>query len=478
MEIFENCGVILEDPKRIPCIYGKDKQLPGHDKLDFPLRPEESGLRQVGINCAGNDNLNIGLFGFGCVGQGLYDVLNYSLGLKADIGRICVKDRTKERKLGLEHFTFERKDVLENKIHNLIVELIDDSQAAFEIICSAMKSGKDVVSANKKTIAENFEYLYKLQQQTGASLLYEGACGGSIPILRTLEEYYDNELLKSIRGIVNGSSNYILTQMEVEGLSFHEAVRGAQELGFAETDPWLDVAGYDSKYKLCLLAAHGFGLILKPGDIFNLGIQNISKFDINYAKEKKLKIKLVAHVEKVESSESSLSSESFEREKNVAKVRNEGQFWDKYRVYVLPHFISQNDQLAAVNYEFNGIEVEGLYSDKQFFSGKGAGSHSTGSAVLSDISALTYDYKYGYRKLKKRVNGHVPDYSKDSQYLNNDFLIKVYIRYDNKDDLCKIVIDSIDEKYSSKNNNYLIANVRFSSLRMIQNSSNIFVCAV
>ncbi len=471
--------------------------------------------KQGDSHLRGNGLVNIGLFGFGCVGQGLYDVLNYSQGLKADIGKICVKDRAKERKLDKDYFTFERNEVLENDSHNLIIELIDDSDAALEIISSALKSGKDVVTANKKAIAENFEYLYKLQMITGSSLLYEGACGGSIPILRTLEEYYDNELLKSIRGIVNGSSNYILTKMELEKISFHEAVKQAQELGFAESDPWLDVAGYDTKYKLCLLAAHGFGVILKPEDILNLGIQNISPFDINYAKEKNLRIKLVANIEKIffdrafiESGLKPGYSDGFQNaglkagvkenfnehqtEQASLEVKQGSQLYWGIRIYVLPHFISKDEQLANVNYEFNGIEVEGVFSDKQFFSGKGAGSHPTGSAVLSDISAITYDYKYGYKKLKKRinqhatltsgspgtrVNGHMPDYGNDIQFIDNDFLIKVYIRYKNRDAINKLETESMEEEYSSRDNSYVMANVKFSSLKNIQDLKDVFVCS-
>jgi len=401
---------------------------------------------EVQIEAQQTDRINIGLFGFGCVGQGLYDVLNHSQSLKAEIGKICVKDRSKQRKIESKYFTFERSDVLKNDDHNLIVELIDDADAALEIVGDALLKGKDVVTANKKMLADNFELLYKLQLETGSSLLYEGACAGSIPIIRTLEEYYDNELLKSIRGIINGSSNYILTKMELEGLSYNEALKQAQELGFAESDPQLDVAGFDSKYKLCLLCAHAFGLILKPKDILNVGIQNISSFDINYAKEKNLRIKLLARAEKT---------------------------GIHFRVYVLPHFIPETGALGTVNYEFNGIEVEGIYSDKQFFAGKGAGSHPTGSAVLSDISAITYDYKYGYKKLKKR-----DDIDNDIRFVEDDFLIKLYIRYNNRNDLKEFEIESIEEEYSSCENKYIVANVRFSSLRDLPHAHNLFICAV
>jgi homoserine dehydrogenase len=360
-----------------------------------------------------------------------------------------------------------------------------------------------VVSANKKTIAENFEQLFKLQQMAGASLLYEGACGGSIPILRTLEEYYDNEELVSIKGILNGSSNYILSKMEKENVQYHEAVKRAQELGFAEKNPWLDVAGYDTKYKLCLLAAHGFGLVLKPEGILNSGLQNISGFDINYAKEKNLRIKLVGNIERIYSNKpfikpglkpdynfdfqtpglkagviQKLNRDTHSKATGYTSKQN----W-VLNVYVLPKLISRDEQLANVNYEYNGIEIEGIFSDRQFFYGKGAGSHPTGSAVLSDISAITYDYKYGYKKLKKRINGKPVNngyqyFKDDNRFIDEDFSIKVYIRYKTHAELNILAIDEIEEEYKSHNNCYVIANVKFSSLRGIMNSKEVFVAVI
>ncbi len=431
----------LYENKIIPCA----ESLSGDSTETLYSIPSESLAEGFG-----DANINIGLFGFGCVGKGLYDVLQHSQGLKAEIGKICVKDRTKERTLDISNFTFEGNDVLNNEDHNLIVELIDDSDTALEVITRSLVKGKDVVTANKKAVADNFELLYRIQLETGASLLYEGACAGSIPIIRTLEEYYDNELLRSIRGILNGSSNFILTKMEMENRDFADALKEAQALGFAESDPRLDISGFDTKYKLCILTAHAFGLILKPHDILNLGIQNISSFDINYAKEKNCRIKLIANAEKA---------------------------GYNYRLSVLPHFISKEDALATVNYEFNGIEVGGVYSDKQFFAGKGAGSHPTGSAVLSDISAITYNYKYGYKKLKKRANGNIPDYSNDVQFVENDFNIKLYIRYDAKEDLRDLEIIDVEEQYSSQNNNYIVANVNFASLKNVNEKNRLFICS-
>lgn len=138
----------------------------------------------------------------------------------------------------------------------MVVELIDDADAAFEIVSSALRKGKAVVSANKKMIAEHFTELLSLQEEYKVPLLYEAACCASIPIIRNLEEYYDNDLLESIEGIVNGSTNYILTKTSEEKLSFSEALKMAQLKGYAESDPTLDVGGFDAKYKLLILMAH------------------------------------------------------------------------------------------------------------------------------------------------------------------------------------------------------------------------------
>jgi homoserine dehydrogenase len=400
----------------------------------------------------GNKNITIGLFGFGCVGQGLYDVLNHSQGLKANIEKICVKDKNKKRKIDSSYFTFDREEILKRDNLNVIVELIDNADEAFQIVKDAMNNGVNVVTANKKMLAENFRELFHLQEKNNVALIYEGSAGGSIPIIRNLEEYYDNELLSSVKGILNGTCNYILTRMERENKDYSEVLKDAQLNGFAESDPWLDVAGFDTKYKTLLLTVHAFGIVLKPEDIFNTGIQNIVYDDILYAKQRGLRIKMLAVSHKV---------------------------GDKFRVYALPHFVDQTSELYNVNYEYNAVEVEGAYSCKQTFVGKGAGSHPTGSAVLSDISALTYDYKYGYKKLRKAINGKgtIEDGKKQIEY---DFPIKVYIRFQNREELKDIEILSVEEEYKSANVNYIIANVNFNSLFNIYNKreNKLFVCAL
>ena len=170
------------------------------------------------------EKLRIGLFGYGCVGQGLHDVLNSSKGFKADIVKICVKDRTKKRRIPMTNFTFDKNDILNDSSINLVVELIDDPEEAFNIVTTAMRSGKNVVTANKMMVAKHFKELVDMQSEYKVSLLYEASAGASIPIIRNLEEYYDNELLYSLRGILNGTTNYILTKMHNQRLPYAEEI--------------------------------------------------------------------------------------------------------------------------------------------------------------------------------------------------------------------------------------------------------------
>src|SRR6478735_4262788 len=238
--------------------------------------------------------LNIGLFGYGCVGSGLYEVLKQTPGLNAEITKICVKHPEKKRNLPSYHFTYDKNELLNDPAINVIVELIDNADDAYEIVTTALRKGKAVVTANKKLLAEHFAELYLLQQEYGTPLLYEASVGGSIPIIRTLEEYYDNDTLSSIEGILNGTTNYILTKTGNEGKGYEEVLKEAQQLGFAESNPKLDVQAFDPKFKLTILLAHAFGLVVKPEEILNYGIHHLTERDVQYANEKGYKLKLVA----------------------------------------------------------------------------------------------------------------------------------------------------------------------------------------
>jgi homoserine dehydrogenase len=372
--------------------------------------------------------LKIGLFGFGCVGQGLYYVLNNSTGFKADIVKIAVKDKTKDRSVSKDLITFDKSVILNDPEIDVIVELIDDADEAFNIVSEALKKGKHVVTANKKMLAIHLEELYKLQQQNNVSLLYEASAGGSIPIIRTLEEYFDNEELEKVSGIFNGTTNYILTKTINEKLSYPVALKQAQEKGFAESDPTNDVEGYDPKFKAIIIALHAFGLIIKPEEVLNIGITTLHENDIKYASEKGYKIKLTPVIQRLEN--------------------------DKVGIIVAPSFVKETNQLFNVENEFNGVIVEGKFSGEQFLQGRGAGSYPTGAAVLSDISALSHGYKYEY---KKHVQKHASDFT-------NDVIVEVYFRYNSNSDIEKITFDEVSEKYNSGDYNYIVGKVNLQTL--------------
>ncbi len=367
--------------------------------------------------------INIGLFGFGCVGQGLYHVLNNSKGFKANIVKIAVKNKEKQRPLESSIFTFDKQEILDNPEIDLIVELIDDADEAFKIVSYALSKGKHVVTANKKMVASHLQELYDLQHEHNVSLLYEASSCGSIPIIRTLEEYFDNEQIEKLSGIFNGTTNYILTKTIAEKLSYEEALKQAQEKGFAESDPTNDVEGFDAKFKAIILALHAFGVIAKPEDVLNIGITTLSPHDINYASEKGYKIKLVPTVKRLTQNEIS--------------------------IFVLPKFVPVSNHLYSVDNEFNGVIVDGEFSGEQFLKGRGAGGNPTGAAVLSDISALSYGYKYEYKKQKQ---------SPDIKFSNNA-LLKVYLRYNKEEDLKKFEFQNISEQYTGGEYHYVIGTI-------------------
>jgi len=231
-----------------------------------------------------------------------------------------------------------------------------------------------------------------------------------------------------LRGILNGTTNYILTLMHSQGIDYDVALNDARKKGYAESDPSLDVDGWDPKYKLCIITGHAYGLFLDPSEVFHYGINTISKFDIQYAKEKGLKIKLVPFVGKT--NENTITS------------------------FVLPRFISPDKYLYNVDNEYNGVITEAAFADKQFFSGKGAGGHATGSAVLSDISANSYGYRYEY---KKYLQGTVTNYTRD-------FRIEVYLRYNEEKDKDLFGFEEVSEYFCGRSYKYVIGIVNLERL--------------
>ena len=386
--------------------------------------------------------LNIGLFGFGNVGHGLYDVLKRINSTNVSIKRICVRHTDKERGVKAE-FTTDPEEIFADEDINLIVEVIDDADAAYDIVKRALKSRIPVVSGNKKMLGHHLPELIDLQEQYNTALLYDASACGSIPVIRNLEEYYDNDLLCSVKGILNGSSNFILSKIFNENMGYKEALKLAQDLGFAESNPTLDIDGWDSLFKLIIVTVHAFGVYVAPDEIFTYGISTMNDADIRFAKEKDRRIKLVAHVEK---------------------------FDDRLIMCVIPQLISRNKYIYSVEDEFNGVVIKGLFYDKQFMFGRGAGGHPTGSAVLSDITACAYNYRYEY---KKRNDSVLPHYT-------TDHIFRIYFRYRTEEQRHLLNFSKIREQYTSEEYSYIIGDVSIANLKAHQEqlrTSDCFVAA-
>ncbi|WP_291067624.1 MULTISPECIES: homoserine dehydrogenase [unclassified Empedobacter] len=381
--------------------------------------------------------INIGLFGFGVVGEGIYKVLEEKPQLNAAIKKIVIKDNSKSRNAPSELFSTNADDILNDDEINVVVELISDADAAHEIIIKAFNKGKHVVSANKKLIADHHKELLDLQAQNNVSFLYEASVCGSVPIIRNLEEYFDNDLLNYVSGIVNGTTNYILTKMANENESYQDALKAAQESGFAEADPTADVEGFDASSKLAIITLHAFGKKIDVDQVIRKGITSLKVEDFKYAKEKNYTIKLIAN----------------------SKINHQtGEITST----VLPTFVELNKTIALVNNEYNGVLIGSSLSDEQFLYGKGAGRFPTSSAVLSDISALKYDYQYSIRKYENKEEG----------VFNQTGKKRIYIGFENQADDVSNIFDEIEERYQSKNYNHIVGVIDIEKLKQKETIEN------
>lgn len=391
-----------------------------------------------------NKQINIGLFGFGTVGKGLYDVLKKIQPENVSIVKVCVRNVAKHSAEAPElEFTSNADDIFTDSRINFIVELIDDAEAAYGIVKRALQAKIPVVSGNKKMLARHIQEMIQLQRDNDTALLYDASACGSIPVIRNLEEYYDNDLLISVKGILNGSSNFILSKIFNEGMNYAEALKLAQDLGFAESDPTLDIGGWDSLFKLIIITIHAFGVYVEPEQIFTFGIGNMNEHDIQFVHEKRRRVKLVGWAEKVDE--------------------------DKLVLSVMPHLLSKQKYIYSVEDEFNGVVIKGLFYYKQFMFGQGAGGFPTGSAVLSDITAQLYDYRYQYKKLQ----------SPHQLHFTNDYKVRIYYRYDSPAALNLLEFSTIHESYYSDTYKYVVGDIELSQLQAQAQSlreSNVFVC--
>lgn len=321
--------------------------------------------------------INIGLIGLGNVGAGVVKILrekrtflSRKIGLEINIKKICDKDLSAKREVKVDRsiLTKDVREIINDPQIDIVVELIGGIHPAKEFISDALKKGKDIVTANKALLAEEGRELFTLALDRGKSISFEAAVGAGIPLLKSLREGLVANNFAHIFGIVNGTSNYVLSQMSQNNCTFTEALKEAKLKGFAEKDPRLDIEGRDSAHKLVLLTYLCFGKLVALEDVFIEGISQVSLADINYAKELGFEIKLLAITKK---------------EAGELEVR------------VHPTLIRQSHLLASVNGIFNAIYVSSDLAGNLLFYGPGAGALSAASAVVSDLVDLSQDLMAG-----------------------------------------------------------------------------------
>ncbi|MCU0665938.1 MAG: homoserine dehydrogenase [Candidatus Omnitrophica bacterium] len=323
------------------------------------------------------EKINIGLIGFGNVGSGVVKILrerksflSEKIGLELNIKKICDKDTSSKRNVSVDKalLTRDPKDIINDPQINVVVELIGGINPAKEIIASALSRGKNIVTANKALLAEHGRELFALAKDRAKNIYFEASVGAGIPIIKSLREGLVANKFNSVMGIVNGTSNYILSEMSLNNTGFAQALKSAQDKGFAEKNPTLDIEGMDSAHKLALLAYLCFGKLVNLQDIFVEGISRISIADVNYAKQLGFEIKLLA----------------------IAKKDNK-----ELELRVHPTLIPKAHLLSSVNGIFNAIYAESDLAGNLLFYGPGAGQLCAASGVVSDIVDLAADIKAG-----------------------------------------------------------------------------------
>ncbi len=314
--------------------------------------------------------IGVGLAGFGTVGTGVWETINKNGDLitnrssnqfKINIVKAAVKDINKKRinDAPPNLFTPDWQDVVNNQDVHIVVELIGGTTTAFDIVAAALKLGKTVVTGNKALLAERGTELFQLSKLHNAAIHFEAAVAGGIPIIKAVHDSYVGNNIESMTGIINGTSNYILERMTTAGLAYPEALQEAQQLGYAEADPTLDVNGWDAAHKAILLASLAYGPIIQPDEIYVRGIERVTSTDIAFANKLGYNIKLLS----------------------VIRKHPDGQI----ELRTQPSFIPKSHILSSVNGVFNAIALKGDASGDALFYGRGAGKEPTASSVVADI---------------------------------------------------------------------------------------------
>jgi homoserine dehydrogenase len=334
--------------------------------------------------------VGIGIAGFGIVGGGVLSILRSHareiearLGARIVVRKVAVRDPEKERMVDLDRslLTTRYQDLVEDPSVQVVVELVGGTTEARSLVLAALAAGKHVVTANKALLAFHGDEIFRLAEEKGVDVYYEGAVAGGVPVIRTLREALASDRIQAIHGIVNGTTNYILTSMAEKGEPLATALAEAQRLGYAEADPTLDVSGGDAAQKLCLLAQLAFGARLAPQDVLTEGIMGLLPEDFAWAKEFGYALKLLAVARR--------SGPSGGGAGGLIEAR------------VHPAFIPRDSMLAGVRGAMNAVLLHSDALGPTLLFGQGAGAMPTGSAVVADIIDLS-------RNLLSGSPGRVP----------------------------------------------------------------------
>ena len=364
--------------------------------------------------------VNLGIIGAGTVGGGVYQALQRNgglmasrLGVRFEIVRIAARNVRKARPVSIpkELLTSEWRAVVEDPRVQIVVELMGGTTTAREVTLRALELGKPVVMANKALLSAHGEELFATAQNFGANLYYEASVAGGIPIIKVLREGLIGNRITRLYGIVNGTCNYILTRMKLEGADFGEVLKDAQRLGFAEAEPSLDVDGHDAAHKTGILASLAHGFWVNPRDIYVEGIRGITKLDIRFAAQLGYTIKLLGIVKKVEP-------------QVTGRRKPQGP---RIQVSVYPTLVPDGHVLASVNHVFNAVYVRGDVVGDTLYYGRGAGQDATASAVLSDLADAALDLKCGS---KSRVAPFVPHEREGAVLKIDEVVSRYYLRLD------------------------------------------------
>jgi homoserine dehydrogenase len=346
--------------------------------------------------------VGIGLAGFGTVGGGVLSILERHqpeiearLGARIVVRKVVLRDREKPRAVEMEKgiVTTRMQDLIDDPNIVVVVELIGGTDEAFDLVKAALERGKHVVTANKALLAARGEELFRLAADKGVDVYYEGAVCGGVPIIRTLREALASDRINSLHGIVNGTTNFILSAMAEKGEPLSVALAEAQRLGYAEADPTLDVSGGDAAQKLCVLAQLAFGARIMPKDVLTEGIMALEPEDFAWAREFGYSLKLLAVARRCQTAEGAgarAADESRASGDPERLVSAGGPYPpDTIEARVHPTFIPAGSLLAGVRGAFNAVLLRSEALGPSLLFGQGAGAMPTGSAVVSDIIDLS-----------------------------------------------------------------------------------------